>query len=116
MYAQRIAEPVDLWFLSRPEYLTIIGLLLLEHCVFEVDFFPNFGRGESARDVSGNNVVVGRGRGVFVKRRNNASQSNNLDYGRGREACNCREMSTKEAYLASVTRPSLGYSVASSAL
>lgn len=68
MSAQRIAEPVHLWFLSGPEDLAIIGLLLLEHRVFEVDFFPDFGRGEFARDVSGNNVVVGRGWGVFVER------------------------------------------------
>ena len=81
MYAQRIAEPVHLWFLSRPEDLTIICLLLLKHRVFEIDFFPDFRRGEFTRDVSGNNVVVGRRRGVFVERCNSASQRENLDYG-----------------------------------
>lgn len=80
MYAQRVAEPVDLWFLSRPEDLAIIGLLLLKHRVFDVNFFPNFGRGEPARDVSGNDVVVGRGWGVFIKGCNSTSQSDNLEY------------------------------------
>lgn len=48
MYAQRIAEPVHLWFLGRPEDLAIIGLLLLKNCVLEVDLFPDFGRSDFA--------------------------------------------------------------------
>jgi hypothetical protein len=99
MYAQGIAEPVHLWFLSGPEDLAVIGLLLLEHRVFEVDFFPDFGRGEGTRYVAGNDIVIGRGRGVFVERCNSTSKCNNLDYGRGREAYNRREVSTKEAHL-----------------
>ena len=87
-YAQRIAEPVHLWLLSRPEDLAIISLLLLKHRVLDVDFFPDFGRGEFARDVSGNDVVVGRGGGVFIKRCNSTSQHDNLDYGRGSKAYN----------------------------
>jgi hypothetical protein len=47
-YAQRIAEPVHWWFLCRPDNLAIVGLLLLKHCVLEVDLFPDFGRGSFA--------------------------------------------------------------------
>ena len=99
MYAQRIAEPVHLRLLSRPQNLAIIGLLLLKQRVFEVDFFPDFGRGEFAGDVSGNDVVVGGRRGVFIKRCNSTSKRDDLDHGRGRETCNRREVSTEEAQL-----------------
>jgi hypothetical protein len=115
MYALRIAEPVHRWFLSRPEDLAFIGLLLLKDCVLEVDLFPDFGRSSVARDVSGNDVVVGRGRGVFIKRSNSTSKRDDLDYGRGREACN-RSRGEHESRISLVQpRPSLGYSVASSA-
>lgn len=46
-----------------------------------VDLFPDFGGSSVARDVPGNDVVVGSGRGVLIKRSNSASKHNNLDYG-----------------------------------
>jgi hypothetical protein len=81
VYALRIAVPVYRWFLSRPEDLAFIGLLLLEHCVLDVDLFPDFGRSRVARDVSGDDVVVGRGRGIFIKRGDSTSECDDLDYG-----------------------------------
>ena len=77
----RIAIPVYRWFLSRPENLTFVGLLLLKDCVFDVDPFPYFGRSSIVRDVSGEDVVVGWGRGIFIKRNSNTGERNNLDYG-----------------------------------
>ena len=77
----RIAIPMHRWFLSRPEDLTPVCLLLFKDCVFEVGSFPDLGRCSVARDVSGNDVVVGRGRGVFVKRSNSTSKRDDLDYG-----------------------------------
>lgn len=94
-YARGIAVPVHRWFLSRPDDLDIISLLLLQHCVFEVDLFPDFGWSGFARDISRNYVVVGCGRGVFIKRSNSTSQGDDLDYGRGRETYNHQEVSTK---------------------
>jgi len=77
---------VHWWFLSRPDDLGIVSLLLLQYCVLEVDLFPDFGWSGFARDISRNYIVVGRGRGVFIKRSNSTSQGDDLDYGRGREA------------------------------
>ena len=80
MYALRIAVPVHWWFLSRPEDLAFISVLLLEDCVFEVGFFPYIGRSSVARDVSGNDVVVGRRWGVFIKRNDGTREHDDLDY------------------------------------
>lgn len=66
--------------------MTVVGLLLLKHCVFKVDLFPDLGRSEFARDVSGDDVVV-RCRGcVLIKRSDSAGERDNLDYGRGCKA------------------------------
>ena len=79
MYVLRVAESVNLRFLSRPKCLTFISLLLLKDSVFEVYLFPGFGRSGISRDVPGNEVVVGRGRGVFIKRSNDTSKHDGLD-------------------------------------
>ena len=81
MHVLRIAVSMHRWLLSRPEDLAFIGFLLFKDCVFNVDSFPYFGRSSVARDVSGNDVVVGRGRGIFIKRNDGAGERNNLDYG-----------------------------------
>jgi len=99
VYALRIAVPVYQWFLCRPEDLAFIGLLLLEDCVLDVDLFPDFGRSSAPRDGSSDDVVVGRGRGVLIKRSNNTSKREDFEYGRGREACSRREVSTKVEHL-----------------
>jgi len=79
-YALRVAEPVHRWFLSRPKGLTFIGFLLLKDCVLDVDLFPDFGGSSVARNVPGNDVVVGRGRGVLVKRSNSTRKRDDLEY------------------------------------
>jgi hypothetical protein len=99
LYALRVAEPVHRWFLGRPKDLAFIGLLLFEDCVLEVDLFPDLGGSIVARDVPGNDVVIGRGRSVLIKRSNSASKHGDLDYGRGREACNRSEVSMKAEYI-----------------
>ena len=101
MCALRVAVSMHRWFLSRPENLTSIGLLLLEDRVPDVGPFPDFGRCSDARDVSSNDVVVGRGRGVFIKRNNSTSERDDLDYGRSRKTCNRQEVSRETVHLQS---------------
>ena len=49
--------------------------------MLEVGLFPDFGRSSVPRDVPGNDVVVGRGRSVFVKCSDSTSKYDDLDYG-----------------------------------
>jgi len=89
------------WFLSRPEDLTFVGMLLLKDRVLDVGPFPDFGRCSVARDVSRNDVVVGRGRSVLIKRNNSTSECDGLDYGRSCETCNWRKVSRETVHLQS---------------
>ena len=57
-----------------------VGVFLLKDCMFEVGFLPYFGRSSVARDVSGNDVVVGRRWGVFIKRNDGTREHDDLDY------------------------------------
>jgi len=100
-HALRIAVSMHRWFLSRPEDLASIGLVLLKDCVLDVGPFPDFGRCSVARDVSSDDVVVGRGRGVFIKCNNSTSKRDDLDYGRSRETCNHQEVSRETVHLRS---------------
>ena len=67
--------------------------------MLEVDLLPDFGRNSVARDVPGNDVVVGCGRGVLIKCGNSTSKREDLDYGRGRESCDSQEVSVRAKYL-----------------